>query len=375
MQYLQFLFFGLSAALLLSAFVASHTCAPVTLLTIVQGALRFIGGAALTQMSIMLVQIFYASFFYSIRIFKAPLSEGFGEALLGIMQVTKKMARVRISTFKTACLLLVLFSTTYTHAQTADTVKKEIRISEILTEEDIIEPPSAQEDVYDEEVTDDKYKKIHNNFSSIYFNDSVGRSLNQRNISSTVKDSFLNQSDFWYVNYKEKEKKTSGNSSHSGGLSSISWLGTFLWIVIIVGFLIFIAWWYTTNGQGALFRRTPKNFATANELHDIPEDIFAINYAAAINRAVTNNDYRLAIRLMYLQILANMHNRNIINYKQDATNFDYLTQLHQTGYYPAFFKVTRHYEYAWYGLFPVSKQVFEVIKQDVEALNQKINYR
>jgi len=323
----------------------------------------------------MLVQIFYPHFFYNVRISKAPPSEGFGEALLGIMQVTKKMVRARISAFKIAGLSLVLLLTTYTYAQTADTVKKETRILEILTEEDIIEPPLAQENVYDEEVTDNKYKKIHNNFSSIYFNDSVGRSLNQRNISSTVKDSFLNQSDFWYVNYKEKEKKTSSNNSQSVGLSSVPWLGTFLWIVIIFGFLIFIAWWYTTNGQGALFRRTPKNFATDNELHDIPDDIFAINYASAINRAVTNNDYRLAIRLMYLQILANMHTRNIINYKQDATNFDYLMQLHQTGYYPAFFKVTRHYEYAWYGLFPVNQQVFDVIKQDVEALNEKINYR
>ncbi len=34
----------LSAALLLSSSVASHSCAPVTLLSIVEGAPRFIGG-------------------------------------------------------------------------------------------------------------------------------------------------------------------------------------------------------------------------------------------------------------------------------------------------------------------------------------------
>jgi hypothetical protein len=256
------------------------------------------------------------------------------------------------------------------YAQTTDTTKTDVRISEILTDEEVVLPPPAQEE--EDEEKEDKYGSINGYFRRVNFNDSNGTKLAQRSIKTSVKDSFLNQGDFWYVNHQPDKKKNSGSSTVLGG---ISWLGGFLWIIIIGGFLFFIAWWYNANGQGSLFRRNPKTFDTENESEEISEDIFAINYAAAISKAVAANDYRLAVRLMYLQLLANMHQRHIIQYKQDATNFDYLGQLHQTGYYPAFFKVTRHYEYAWYGLFPVNKQAFDAIKEDVDALNQKINYR
>ncbi|MFD2920502.1 hypothetical protein ACFS6H_12320 [Terrimonas rubra] len=266
------------------------------------------------------------------------------------------------------CLLL-LIGCTISFAQTTDTTKTDVRISEVITEDEIIVKPVQNQDEEDE---DDKYSSINGYFHPVYFNDSTGEKLTQRQIQAGVKDSFLRQNDFWYVNHKEEAKKSSGGDTYLG---SISWLGPFLWVIIIGGFLIFIAWWYINNGQGSLFRRDPRAFGNESEAEDIPEDIFAINYAAAISKAMAAGDYRLAVRLMYLQVLANMHHRNIIKYKQDATNFDYLMQLHQTGYYPEFFKVTRHYEYAWYGLFPVNKQAFDAIKQDIDALNQKISYR
>ncbi len=271
------------------------------------------------------------------------------------------------------CMVLLTGGASNSFAQTTDTTKTDVRISEVIKDEEIIVKPVQNADEEEEEDEDDKYNSINGYFRPVYFNDSTGEELTQRQIGAPVKDSFLRQSDFWYVNHKPDE----ANSSSGGNtyLSSINWLGPFLWIIIIGWFLIFIAWWYVNNGQGSLFRRDPKTFARESESDEIPEDIFAINYAAAISKAMAAADYRLAVRLMYLQVLANMHHRNIIKYKQDATNFDYLMQLHQTGYYPEFFKVTRHYEYAWYGLFPVSRQAFDAIKQDVDALNQKISYR
>lgn len=266
--------------------------------------------------------------------------------------------------------LLLIGSANNSFAQTTDTTKTDVRISEIITEETIVTPVQSGEENEDEE--DNKYGSINGYFRPAYFNDSNGKVLTQRHIGAPVKDSFVQQSDFWYVNHKPEAEKSSGGNTYLG---SINWLGPFLWIIIIAGFLIFIAWWYVNNGQGSLFRRDPKTLARENESDEIPEDIFSINYAAAISKAMAAGDYRLAVRLMYLQVLANMHHHNIIRYKQDATNFDYLMQLYQTGYYPEFFKVTRHYEYAWYGLFPVSKQAFDAIKQDVDALNQKISYR
>ena len=80
------------------------------------------------------------------------------------------------------------------------------------------------------------------------------------------------------------------------------------------------------------------------------EDIFAINYQKEIDKAAQQGNYRLAVRLLFLRILKNLSQKNIIRYTQDKTNLDYLVQLHATRYYSDFFRITRNYEYSWYGL-------------------------
>jgi hypothetical protein len=69
---------------------------------------------------------------------------------------------------------------------------------------------------------------------------------------------------------------------------------------------------------------------------------------------------------MFLQLLKNLSEKNIIQYKHDRTNFDYLSQLYATRYYEDFFRITRHYEYSWYGQFEVSPKTYQVIKKEFE---------
>ena len=67
------------------------------------------------------------------------------------------------------------------------------------------------------------------------------------------------------------------------------------------------------------------------------EDIFAINYQKEIDKACSKGNYRLAIRLMFLRLLKDLSEKNIIQYTQDKTNFDYLIQLHPTRLLQRFF--------------------------------------
>ena len=67
-----------------------------------------------------------------------------------------------------------------------------------------------------------------------------------------------------------------------------------------------------------------------------------------------------------------MAERNIIRYKQDNTNLDYLSQLSTTTYYNDFFRITRNYEYSWYGHFDVNENAYHVIKKDFEHIDQQI---
>ena len=57
------------------------------------------------------------------------------------------------------------------------------------------------------------------------------------------------------------------------------------------------------------------------------ENIFEINFQQEIDKAVQAGNYRLAVRLLFLRLLKNLAEKNIIQYQQDRTNFDYLMQL------------------------------------------------
>jgi len=104
----------------------------------------------------------------------------------------------------------------------------------------------------------------------------------------------------------------------------------------------------------------------------LPEKIFDINYQIEIDKATAQNNYRLAVRLMFLRLLKSLSERNIIQYKQDKTNLDYLMQLHPTSFYKDFLRITRNYEYSWYGKFEVSDKAYDIIKGEFDHFEKRM---
>ena len=102
------------------------------------------------------------------------------------------------------------------------------------------------------------------------------------------------------------------------------------------------------------------------------EDIFGINYQKEIEKAIAAGDYRLAVRLLFLQLLRGLSDRNIIQYSHERTNLDYLMQVHHAPWYQQFFRITRNYEYVWYGLFEIDQHKFEAINKDFKNLENRL---
>jgi hypothetical protein len=109
------------------------------------------------------------------------------------------------------------------------------------------------------------------------------------------------------------------------------------------------------------------------EDHENLENIFEINYQRELDKALKEKNYRLAVRLMFLRQLKILSNKNIIQYKQERTNLDYLMQVHSSKYYKDFFRLTRNYEYVWYGKFELQPETFNAIKTEFENFDQSLN--
>lgn len=233
---------------------------------------------------------------------------------------------------------------------------------------EIIEAP-AEEPPTVEVSTDDNER---NDFFLKKWDSPADSTVVQRHLPDSLIKKMQQDDDFWYANAEIKEeKKREDKQSTYIPLGRQQWFQTLLWLLIIGGFAAAIMWYLAGSNVG-LFRRKNKGLQNAGEEELVTEDIFAINYQKEIDKAEANGNYRLAIRLMFLRLLKIMAEKNIIQYKQDRTNLDYLMQLHPTGYYNNFFRITRNYEYSWYGKFDVGDEAYRIIRNDFNQLDRQL---
>jgi hypothetical protein len=210
------------------------------------------------------------------------------------------------------------------------------------------------------------YDREKKNYFQYKWNYSAWDSLRMRKLPDSAVVALQRDEDFWYANYVFPKKEEKANTKPR---SKINFYDILLWFLIIGGFVAFLAI-YLINSNVGLFRRskTLKGEEWDTEL----EDIFSINYNKEIEKAVNAGNYRLAVRLMFLRTLRNLSDKNIIQYKQDRTNFDYLMQLSNTIWYKPFLWLARNYEYVWYGKFNIDEKQFDIIKDEFNNLQRQL---
>jgi hypothetical protein len=197
-------------------------------------------------------------------------------------------------------------------------------------------------------------------------------SLHIRRIPDSTLKRMQQKDEFWYVNYLFEKQQQQKEEETAKPYSERPIFQVIMWTLIIGGFLAFLIL-YLSNSNIGVFRRSDKSIENAGIDELETENIFAIDYQRQIEKAAAAGNHRLAIRLLYLRLLKSLADKKVIDYQHDRTNFDYLLQLHSTRYYPDFFRLTRNYEYIWYGLFPIERSNFELIWKDFE--NFEFNIR
>jgi hypothetical protein len=198
-------------------------------------------------------------------------------------------------------------------------------------------------------------------------------SFNTYAIEDSVIKNLKNDKAFWYVDRTPKRQKPAQaetDKTYAEPFYLQNWFRTLLWI-IIVGAFIAVLVWFLIASDIKLFRKKAKTFQSPDDIN-ISEDIFSINYEEELQKAIVDQNYRLGVRLMYLHVLRLLSEKNIIEYKIERTNSDYLLQLFNTSYYKDFFRLTRNFEYVWYGKFDISPAAFEIIRQDHSKIKGRL---
>jgi len=97
------------------------------------------------------------------------------------------------------------------------------------------------------------------------------------------------------------------------------------------------------------------------------------NLNELIYNAMEAKNYRLAVRYLYLLMLKNLKDKELIKWELQKTNEDYIKELSEKSLKKAFENSTRFYDFIWYGNFDINKLQFNNVKLDFERVEEIIN--
>ncbi len=109
---------------------------------------------------------------------------------------------------------------------------------------------------------------------------------------------------------------------------------------------------------------SPKN-EDGLDYETITENIHELNFGELLENALSQHNYRLAVRYLYLQTLKKLADSELIGWQPTKTNRMYISELGNNSAYDGFINITRQFEYIWYGERPVIELEFMEIQKEV----------
>jgi len=138
----------------------------------------------------------------------------------------------------------------------------------------------------------------------------------------------------------------------------------YVFIALGVGAVIFIIFRMLGVDFNAVFRR--RSSSVAVPYAESMENIHEINFDDELDGAISRQDYRLAVRLLYLKCLKQLNDEGLIHWEISKTNSAYINELNDMAKRSTFRQLTRQFEYVWYGEFEVDAPVFGHIRNQFQ---------
>lgn len=178
---------------------------------------------------------------------------------------------------------------------------------------------------------------------------------------------YANDPAYWTKAKKEEEddeprRRGKGFWDYVADFFSDSTARTIIYIILGVILVLII---YRIVVVNNLFM-TPTSRKRIEDTEEPATEIDDNNLDAKIQQAVQEKNYRLAIRFMYLKTLRSLNEKGWIRYHAQATNNEYINQVHHYGAGNEFRFLTHIYEYVWYGEFALTEEQFNKVQQNFQ---------
>lgn len=151
-------------------------------------------------------------------------------------------------------------------------------------------------------------------------------------------------------------------------LSSVAYENVWQYVILVViaGGAIYLL--LKAEVLAFLFPKKAQSVELAYE--NLAENIHEINFDTAIDEAVGQRNFRLAVRLLYLKTIKQLTDAGRIAYKPEKTNRQYVYELANSPLQTDFERLTSQFEFVWYGDFPVDEAQFSALRTAFVAFNR-----
>ena len=132
-------------------------------------------------------------------------------------------------------------------------------------------------------------------------------------------------------------------------------------LVCIAVFILLLVSWFVYKKRPELFMRSGKRTLP----YAVEEDtIYGVDFPEGINEALSQRNYREAVRLLYLQTLKRLSDAALIEWQPYKTPTQYLYEVRLS----AFRQLTNHFLQVRYGNFEATEELFRTMR----ALQEEI---
>ncbi|MDB2385286.1 hypothetical protein N9V96_02320 [Polaribacter sp.] len=228
--------------------------------------------------------------------------------------------------------------------------------------------------------------KVHANYMNAYSNklqnDSVAQqnsanSIIQREFRENLNETYHGE-DFTYVEKEyepEKNEKVSDNSSEflASIFKIVFFFLKYIFPILLVGLVLFLVLKFLFDFDFSLFSLKKSKIENSQKLvFENDADIHDTDLENLLQNAITNEEYRLAIRYYFLQLLKDLSNKKLIDYHKEKTNSEYLFELKNKQQQEDFSYLLYLYNYIWYGEFFIGKQEFQLAATKYQSFKNKL---
>jgi hypothetical protein len=192
-----------------------------------------------------------------------------------------------------------------------------------------------------------------------------------REVPDSVADAMKKEEAFKYANdpsFWQKEKP-GGSSALIRLIAAMLESPVMKWVLYLIIAIVLAYVIYQVIAVNNFFtgpRRIGKKSRASLGGDDVPEDV-----EERIAAAIAAGEFRQAIRYYYLKTLGLLNAGHKIQLHAKSTNYDYMQQMQDQSNGNDFRRLTRIYEYVWYGEFQPDATQFEMIRSGFNQFNEQ----